>query len=149
MLEHSVHGTRATATGELLYRYAKTILRQFEDIRSAIRRESESPSGRVAIGFPTSTSRVLVAPLLARLQKRYPLIELELVEVSRGDLTGQVAADRRGLATTMDAVRFALAYRADPGGRTVRGGGLITDGTACLRHRDLCQASAAAISDAQ
>lgn len=113
LLERSVHGTRATATGELLYRHAKTILRQFEDTRSAIRQESESPSGRVAIGFPTSTSRVVAAPLLSRLQEKYPLIELELVEASSGDLLGQVATDRLALAITMDA-RGDARLRIEP-----------------------------------
>jgi len=97
----------------LLYRHAKTLLRQFEDTRSAIRQESESPSGRVAIGFPTSTSRMLAAPLLERLRERYPLIELELVEASSGDLVGQVASDRLALAITMDA-RADARLRIEP-----------------------------------
>lgn len=113
LLERSVQGTRATALGELLYRHAKTLLRQFEDTRSAIRQESESPSGRVAIGFPTSTSRMLAAPLLERLRERYPLIELELVEASSGDLVGQVASDRLALAITMDA-RADARLRIEP-----------------------------------
>ncbi|MDH6594129.1 LysR family nitrogen assimilation transcriptional regulator [Variovorax sp. TBS-050B] len=103
LLERSVQGTRPTAMGELLYRHAKGILRQVDDARSAIRSGSEAPAGRVAIGLPTSTSRVLAAPLLARLQEHYPLIELELVEASSGDLAGQVAVDRLALAVTMDA----------------------------------------------
>ena len=97
----------------MLYRHAKTLLRQFEDTRSAIRQESESPSGRVAIGFPTSTSRMLAAPLLERLRERYPLIELELVEASSGDLVGQVASDRLALAITMDA-RADARLRIEP-----------------------------------
>jgi LysR family nitrogen assimilation transcriptional regulator len=103
LLGRSVHGTRATAMGELLYRHAKVILRQLEEAQSAIRNETAAPSGRVAIGFPTSTSRIVAAPLLEQLQQRYPLIELELVEASSGDLVGQVAADRLALAVTMDA----------------------------------------------
>ena len=113
LLERSVQGTRATAMGELLYRHAKTILRQMDDAQAAIRRGSEAPSGRVAIGFPTSTSRILAAPLLERLQQRYPLIELELVEASSGDLTGQVAADRLALAVTMNA-RADTRLRIEP-----------------------------------
>ena len=113
LLERSVHGTKATVTGELLYRHAKTLLRNFEEARSAIRQEIDSPSGRVAIGFPTSTSRILAAPLLDRLRERYPLIELELVEASSGDLVGQVAADRLALAITMDA-RADTRLRIEP-----------------------------------
>ena len=103
LLDRSVHGTRATAIGEILYRHAKTILRQLDDTRSAIRQESASPSGKVAIGFPTSTSRMLAVPLLASVRQRYPLIEMELVEASSGDLAGQVASDRLAMAVTMDA----------------------------------------------
>lgn len=107
LLERSVQGTRPTAMGELLYRHARTILRQFDDAQAAIRSGSESPAGRVAVGFPTSTSRILAVPLLERLQQKYPLIELELIEASSGDLVGQVAMDRMAMAVTMDA-------RADP-----------------------------------
>jgi len=107
LLERSVHGTRPTDMGELLYHHAKTILRQFEDTRLAMRRRTESPAGRVAIGLPTSTSRSLAAPFLEQLQKQYPLIELELVEASSGDLVDQVAMGRLALAITMDT-------RADP-----------------------------------
>ncbi|QHJ01596.1 LysR family transcriptional regulator [Xylophilus rhododendri] len=107
LLERSVQGTTATAMGDLLYRHARTILRQMEDAQAAIRRGSDAPSGRVAIGFPTSTSRILAVPLLQRLRQRYPLIELELVEASSGDLVGQLAANRLALAVTMNA-------RADP-----------------------------------
>lgn len=113
LLERSVQGTRPTALGDLLYRHAKALLRQFEDTRSAIRQESESPSGRVSIGFPTSTSRMIAAPLLERLRERYPLIELELVEASSGDLVGQVASDRLALAITMDA-RADARLRIEP-----------------------------------
>lgn len=113
LLERSVQGTRATAMGDLLYRHAKTILRQMDEAQAAIRAGSEAPSGRVAIGFPTSTSRILAVPLLERLQQRYPLIELELVEASSGDLVGQVAADRLALAVTMNA-RADARLRIEP-----------------------------------
>lgn len=113
LLERSVQGTRPTALGDVLYRHAKALLRQFEDTRSAIRQESESPSGRVAMGFPTSTSRMIAAPLLKRLRERHPLIELEMVEASSGDLVGQVANDRLALAITMDA-RADARLRIEP-----------------------------------
>ncbi|RYF06203.1 MAG: LysR family transcriptional regulator, partial [Comamonadaceae bacterium] len=54
LLERSPQGTRPTAMGELLYRHAKSILRQFEEARAAMQRESDAPSGRVAVGLPTS-----------------------------------------------------------------------------------------------
>ncbi len=113
LLERSAQGTRPTAMGELLYRHAKSLLRQFEDTRAAIQRESDAPSGRVAVGLPTSTSRILSAPLLQRVRERYPLIELEMVEASSGELAVQVAADRLALAITMDA-RADTRLRIEP-----------------------------------
>lgn len=113
LLDRSVHGTKATTVGELLYQHAKTILRQIEDAQAAVRSESEAPSGRVAIGFPTSTSRIVAAPLLERLSQRYPRIQLELVEASSGELAGQVASDRLALAITMNA-RADSRVRIEP-----------------------------------
>lgn len=113
LLERGAQGTRATALGELLYRHAQTILRQMEDAHAAIRRGSDAPSGRVAIGFPTSTSRSLAVPLLKRLLLRYPLIELELVEASSGDLVEWVATNRLALAVTMNA-RADARLRIEP-----------------------------------
>jgi LysR family nitrogen assimilation transcriptional regulator len=49
LLERSVQGTRATAMGELLYRHAKTLLRQFEDTRSAIRQEPPAAKGTTSL----------------------------------------------------------------------------------------------------
>lgn len=103
LLNRSVNGTTPTVVGELLYQHAKNILRQLEEAQIAIRIESQTPSGRVAIGFPTSTSRIVAASLLERLHERYPLIQLELVEASSGELAGLVASDRLALAITMNA----------------------------------------------
>jgi LysR family nitrogen assimilation transcriptional regulator len=103
LLNRSVNGTSPTVMGELLYQHAKNILRQLEEAQAAIRNESQTPSGRVAIGFPTSTSRIVSASLLERLYERYPLIQLELVEASSGELAGLVASDRLALAITMNA----------------------------------------------
>lgn len=113
LLDRTPQGTRATAVGELLYRHAKTILRQVDEAHLAVRKGSDAPSGRVAVGFPTSTSRVVAVPLLERLRQHYPLIELEMVEASSGDLTGQVQADRLALAITMDA-RADARLRIEP-----------------------------------
>ena len=103
LLNRSVNGTSPTVMGDLLYQHAKNILRQLDEAQAAIRNESQTPSGRVAIGFPTSTSRIVSASLLERLHKCYPLIQLELVEASSGELAGLVASDRLALAITMNA----------------------------------------------
>lgn len=113
LLDRSVHGSRATAVGELLYRHAKAILRQVEDAQAAIRSESEAPAGRVAIGFPTSTSRMVAAPLLERLARTHPGIQLELVEASSGELAAQVASERLAIAITMNA-RIDARVRIEP-----------------------------------
>ena len=113
LLDRSVHGSKATAVGELLYRHAKTILRQIEDAQAAIRSESDAPTGRVAIGFPTSTSRMVAAPLLERLGQSYPGIQLELVEASSGELAAQVASDQLAIAITMNA-RTDARVRIEP-----------------------------------
>ena len=61
------HGVRLTSAGEVLYGYAISMLKQAEDAREAVRDETQHPSGRVVIGIPGSTGKLVVVPLLRRL----------------------------------------------------------------------------------
>jgi LysR family nitrogen assimilation transcriptional regulator len=110
LLNRSVHGVTPTSTGEVLYRHAKGVLRHIEDIRVAVDHESASPSGRVTIGIPGSTARILAIPLLKE-ARIFPGILLEIVERQSGELAALVAQGRLDIAVTVDA--------QSPGGVTI------------------------------
>jgi len=98
LLDRSVHGVKPTRSGELLYRYARDILRQVANAREALQRESDRPGGRVAVAMPSSTARMVTAALLFEMRRRYPGITLELVENTSAELPGQVIQGRVDLA---------------------------------------------------
>ena len=102
LLNRGAHGARATTSGELLYQYAKTILRQVEEATVALKQQSHDPAGHVTLGLPTSTSRMVAVELLRGLTERHKQISLEIVEGSSADLADQIARQKLDLTVAVD-----------------------------------------------
>jgi len=102
LLNRNTSGVTPTASGELLYKHAKSLLRQIENLEISVSQHNSSPSGKVTIGLPGSTSRLLAIPLLQKL-RQYPGILLEIVERQSGALAEVVAQAQVDLAITVDA----------------------------------------------
>lgn len=102
LLHRGAHGARATTSGELLYQYAKTILRQVEEATVAVKQQSHDPAGHVTLGMPTSTSRMVAVELLRGLTSRHKQISLEIVEGSSADLADQIARQKLDLTVAVD-----------------------------------------------
>lgn len=77
LLERSVRGVAPTAAGRTLYQHALELLRQADGTRELLRRDADTPQGRVTVGMPSSTARVLAIPLARAVRDRYPGIMLE------------------------------------------------------------------------
>jgi LysR family transcriptional regulator, nitrogen assimilation regulatory protein len=105
LFERGQQGMSVTPAGEILYRHARNLLRQIDDMRAAIDQEISRPSGRVVIGIAGSTARILAAPLLMAL-KAYPDILIELVERPSAELVGLAAQGVLDLAIAVDAQRM-------------------------------------------
>jgi LysR family transcriptional regulator, nitrogen assimilation regulatory protein len=93
-----------TAAGKTLHRHALEILRQADRTNELLRQDAETPQGKVAVGLPSSTSRVLAIPLARTVRDRYPGIVIELIEAPTADLNGLIANGRVDLAIVADAV---------------------------------------------
>ncbi|CAN7598874.1 LysR substrate-binding domain-containing protein [Caballeronia sp. LjRoot29] len=102
LFDRSAHGVRPTSAGEVLYRHARSLLKQFEDVRVAITQEGDRPNGRVSIGIPGSTGKILPVPLLRELIG-FEGILLEIVERPSAELIDLVAAGKLDIAITVDA----------------------------------------------
>ncbi|MFM0047330.1 LysR substrate-binding domain-containing protein [Paraburkholderia sediminicola] len=102
LFDRSVQGVKPTPAGDVLYRHAKSLLKQFEDVRLAVSQETERPSGRVAIGIPGSTGKLLAVPLLKELAS-FEGILLEIVERPSAELVDLVAAGKLDIAIAVDA----------------------------------------------
>jgi LysR family nitrogen assimilation transcriptional regulator len=102
LFERSTAGMKLTAAGDVLYRHAKSLLKQLEDAREAVKDETDNPSGSVAIGIPGSTGKILSVPLLSRVATA-ERIRLEIVERPSAELLSLVARGRLDIAVVVDA----------------------------------------------
>jgi LysR family nitrogen assimilation transcriptional regulator len=98
LLLRSSSGVRPTEAGHTLYRHARTILRQFEQLRGEVVSGENSEVGQVAVGLPTSVSSVLSVPLFEQLRQHYPGIQLQLFESMSGYLVELLANGRLDMA---------------------------------------------------
>jgi LysR family nitrogen assimilation transcriptional regulator len=98
LLLRSPSGVRPTDAGTTLYRHAKTILRQFDQMRDEVSLGCNSEVGRVAVGLPTSIAAVIAPQLFAQLRDKYPGIQLELFESMSGYLVELLANSRLDMA---------------------------------------------------
>lgn len=94
LLLRSWSGISPTEAGLAMYRHAKTILKQVEQMRDDVKRGEHSLSGQVAVGLPTSVASVLAVPLFDRIRADYPGIQLQLFESMSGYL-GELLANGR------------------------------------------------------
>ncbi len=104
LLERSVHGVAPTAAGQTLYRHATDLLRQADGTRELLRQDAEVPQGKVSVGMPSSTARVLAIPLVRTVRERYPGIVLELIEAPSADIGALINSGRVELAVVVDPV---------------------------------------------
>lgn len=97
LLLRSNHGVTPTAEGEALYRHARMILRQMEQLKQEVTKGAGAESGTVALGLPTTMASVLAVPLFERVQDRYPGIRLQFFETMSGYLSELLANGRLDL----------------------------------------------------
>lgn len=94
LLTRSSRGILATPHGDLLYRHAKTILRQVDNTRILLSKKEGEVSGNVSVGMPSSTAKILALRLMRLVKQRYPSILLEIVDVPSADLVSLVSHGR-------------------------------------------------------
>ncbi|WP_322014710.1 LysR substrate-binding domain-containing protein [Paraburkholderia sp. J12] len=112
LLERSTQGVAPTAAGQTLHRHALDLLRQADRTRDLLLQDAEMPQGKVSVGLPSSTSRVLAIPLARTIRDRYPGIVLELIEVPTADLAELIGSGRVDLAVVADAVQTRGVHAA-------------------------------------
>lgn len=98
LLLRSNHGVTPTPAGEALYRHARLVLRQMEQLKQEVVKGGGAESGTVAVGLPTTMASVLAVPLFERVQDKYPGIRLQLFESMSGYLNELLANGRLDLA---------------------------------------------------
>jgi LysR family nitrogen assimilation transcriptional regulator len=98
LLLRSPTGVRPTEAGVKLYRHARIILRQMQEMQADVVSEGSGATGEVAVGLPTSIAAVLAAPLVERLSQQHPGVRLQLFESFSGYLVELLANGRLDMA---------------------------------------------------
>lgn len=98
LVHRSRHGATPTAAGQQLYRRARILLRQLDDIREIVRESRETIAGNVAVGFPTSVATAVSLPFVRAMVSQYPQIRLRMVEGYSGMLTERMRAGHLDMA---------------------------------------------------
>ncbi|MBB3261429.1 LysR family nitrogen assimilation transcriptional regulator [Paraburkholderia bannensis] len=98
LLVRSPQGVKPTAAGQALYRHARLVLHQMEQLRQEVREGVGAESGTVAIGLPTTMASVLAMPVFRRVRERFPGIRLQFFESMSGYLNELLANGRLDLA---------------------------------------------------
>jgi DNA-binding transcriptional LysR family regulator len=112
LLDRSGRSVRLTDAGAAVLPHAQAVLRAIDDLRDAADQMAGLLRGRIRVGMVTSCGVPDVPVLLERFHRRYPGIDISLVEDSSHALMDQV---RDG---TLDMALVAFGMR-DPEGLTL------------------------------
>lgn len=107
LLHRSVRGVKPTPAGQALYSHAKQILKLAEDTPSVVRNSVGEVGGAVKLGLPSSLALVLVGPLIAALEQRYPRVQLEVYESPSSFLAAHLINQQVDLSVLVDDVTLA------------------------------------------
>lgn len=98
LLVRSPQGVKPTAAGQALYRHARLVLRQMEQLRQEVKGGGNAETGTVALGLPTTMASILAMPLFERVRQRFPGVRLQLIESMSGYISELLANGRLDLA---------------------------------------------------
>lgn len=96
LLNRSTRGVTPTEAGKVLYRYAKTILRQVDQARQGVLELDGEMRGNVSVGLAPWSSASLIGPdLIGEVHRSYPGIRLQIcdsfqIRLSEMVLNGQL-----------------------------------------------------------
>lgn len=98
LLVRSSQGVKPTGAGQAMYRHARLVLHQMEQLRQDVKEGVGAEAGTVAVGFPTTMVSMLAMPLFERVRERYPGIRLQFFESMSGYISELLANGRLDLA---------------------------------------------------
>ena len=131
LVVREVRPVRLTAAGEALARHAQTLLEGLAAAEAELGAIAALEAGRLRIGTYSSVGATLVVQALAAFRKRYPGVEVTLLEAGRDDLVQAVRAGDLDIAAVFDFPVLDLAVDEGLEGRL-----LLEESHALLLHPD-------------
>lgn len=90
LFDRHPRGVALTAVGERLLGHAVEIPRRVDVAYDDVRQAVDQPGGRVAIALPQSVAKFVTVPLVQAVVRQWPLIQLQMVEMSSGYIPQQL-----------------------------------------------------------
>ena len=91
-------GVELSEVGQRLFPTVKALLRDAELLEEEIRGGTSEPTGQVTLGFLPSIALPMVGKLFSRVRKRYPAVNLKVLEGSSGQVEEWLADARVDIA---------------------------------------------------
>ena len=111
LLERLGHGVRLTPAGEIVYRRALSMLAERDSMRGELDELRGLRRGELRLGLPPLGSNTLFAPLFARYRRRYPDIDIRLMEHGSQALEDHLLAGEIELAGSLLPVPEAFDWQ--------------------------------------
>ncbi|MDH7479156.1 MAG: LysR family transcriptional regulator, partial [Syntrophomonadaceae bacterium] len=105
LLERVGYRIRPTETGEVLYRYAREVLRVLEELDDALTRTATGVRGRLAIGASTVPGNYILPSIIGRFKRVYPMVQITLEIGDSEKMTNQLLEQRFDLVVVGAPVR--------------------------------------------
>lgn len=102
LLNRSKKGVTTTESGAALVGHAEIILRQMAHAMQDVQARSDTPSGDVVIGLPSSLAIEMTLPLLRRIEERQPQITPRIIESHSGYLADLLTGGQVDIALIFD-----------------------------------------------
>lgn len=80
LLFRTTRGVEVTDTGAILLTMGEALLAQVEDIRTAVQRGKDLPTGNVSVGLPPSLSAILAPIIIEECNTHYPGVSVRIIE---------------------------------------------------------------------
>lgn len=106
------HKVELTAAGDIAYRRALVLLSERSDMLAEINELLDLKRGRLRIGLPPVGCGVLFAAMFATYRKRYPQVDIELIEHGSKRLQECLEAGEVDLAALLIPMDEAFDYQA-------------------------------------
>jgi DNA-binding transcriptional LysR family regulator len=111
LVVREVRPVRLTPAGDALARHGRAVLEGLATAQAELEAIAALEAGRLRVGTYSSVGATLVVQAVAAFRKRYPGIELSLIEAGRDKLVEEVRAGELDLAAVFDFP--ALGLRVD------------------------------------
>jgi DNA-binding transcriptional LysR family regulator len=111
LLDRIGHSSKLTAAGEIVYRRAQRLLAERDDLIAELGELRGLKSGTLRLGLPPVGSDTLFAPLFAIYRKRYPGIDIRLVESGGERLMEVLLSGEIELAASLLPVSEAVEWK--------------------------------------